>query len=82
MDGVPTSSIAEFADAILSLLASGALTVGGLLTEGAAVTNLFAGQLPLGLWEGWMGAVALYVGIYLIGYRRLYRSIRPTRRGG
>ncbi|MFB6134494.1 MAG: hypothetical protein ABEJ55_05855 [Halanaeroarchaeum sp.] len=81
MDGGPTSSIAAFAEATVSLVASGALTVGGVLTEEAAVSNVLAGHLPLGLWEGWMGAVALFVGVYLLGYRRLYRSIRTARLG-
>lgn len=81
MNGHLTSQLVTALDALASLLASGALTVAGLLAEWAGVQNLVAGQAAIGLWEVWMGGVALFVGLYLVGYGRVvprFRAIGNT----
>lgn len=64
-------SLAGLAGLVLSLLAAGILTVVGALTESAGFADLMAGQSVLGLWELGMGAIALYAGLYLLGYKRV-----------
>ncbi|MFW5918754.1 MAG: hypothetical protein ACOCSF_00980 [Halanaeroarchaeum sp.] len=76
MDGLLSSRVLEYLDAFVSLVATGAFTVAGALAESAGLQNVLAGQPAVGLWEVWMGAVALFVGIYLLGYNRLYRRYR------
>jgi hypothetical protein len=71
MNAIVTESLAELAGLLLSLVAAGLLTVVGALTESAGLANLLAGQSMLGLWELWMGAIALYAGVYLLGYKRV-----------
>jgi hypothetical protein len=67
--------VTELAGLVLSLLAAGLLTVVGALTESAGLANLLAGQSMLGLWELWMGAIALYAGVYMLGYKRLVAQV-------
>ncbi|MFC7019805.1 MULTISPECIES: hypothetical protein [Haloarcula] len=67
--------VTELADLLLSLVAAGLLTVVGALTESAGLANLLAGQSMLGLWELWMGAIALYAGVYLLGYKRIVARV-------
>jgi hypothetical protein len=67
--------VTELADVLLSLVAAGLLTVVGALTESAGLANLLAGQSMLGLWELWMGAIALYAGVYMLGYKRLVARV-------
>ncbi len=43
----------------------------GLSAEGASLSNLAVGNTVLGLWFAYMGTVALFVGVYLLGYRKL-----------
>jgi len=59
----------------LLLVAAGSVVVSGagLVMESRAVEALFGGNLPLGAWLLFMGAVALYLGVYLLGYGR-FRS--------
>ncbi|UWG46823.1 putative membrane protein [Halanaeroarchaeum sp. HSR-CO] len=81
MNGHLSSHLLAIFDAFVSLLASGALTVAGLLAEWAGVQNLVAGQAAIGLWEVWMGGVALFVGLYLVGYGRVVPRIRAVGNG-
>jgi hypothetical protein len=71
MSAIVTESVAELLGLVLSLLAAGLLTAVGALTESAGLANLLAGQSVLGLWELGMGAIALYAGVYLLGYKRV-----------
>ena len=65
---------------LLVTLAAGAaaagLTVLGFLAEQAGIQNLALGQIPLGIWEAGMGAVLLFVGVYLLGYGQFWRRIQ------
>ena len=56
---------------VTALSAAGAVafTVVGLLIERAGLDALLAGALAQGAWELWMGTLALFVGIYLLGYQ-------------
>lgn len=49
---------------LASLLVSGL----GIGIERDAVVNLLAGAPMLGLWELFMGAIAIYVGVYLLAF--------------
>lgn len=64
----------------LALLAAAALglTAIGLLGESAGVSNLLAGDLAVGLWEVFVGALALYVGLYLIGVKEFLGTLSST----
>ncbi|MFC6861958.1 hypothetical protein ACFQGE_00620 [Halomicroarcula sp. GCM10025817] len=75
MNAIVTESVAELAGLVFSLLAAGLLTVVGALIESAGLANLLAGQSTLGLWELWMGAIALYAGVYMLGYKRLVARV-------
>jgi len=52
-----------------------ALTVVGFLGERIGFTSVTGGE-TIGLWFVYMGTIALYVGLYMIGYRRLLPRIR------
>lgn len=56
--------------------ASVAATLVGVVTEGASLHALATGQTTLGLWELGMGAVALFVGLYLLGYGEALPRVR------
>lgn len=73
MDGFLSTELVAGLDALVSLLATGVFTTVGTLTEHAGLQNVLAGHAAIGVWEVWMGAVALFAGLYLLGYRRVYR---------
>lgn len=75
MNGIVTESLAELLGLLFSILAAGVLTTVGALTESAGIANLLAGHSTMGLWELWMGAIALYAGIYMLGYQRVVRQL-------
>jgi len=70
------ASLGELLGRLLAALAAGLLTVVGVLTENAAVADLLAGQSVFGLWELGMGALLLYVGVYMLGYRQVWLGLR------
>ncbi|GGO00370.1 MULTISPECIES: hypothetical protein [Haloarcula] len=78
MNGLASESLAELLGLLLSALVAGLLTVVGALTESAGLSNLLAGQSVFGLWELWMGAVLLYAGLYMLGYKRVWLGLRQT----
>ncbi|PSQ15385.1 hypothetical protein BRD00_13875 [Halobacteriales archaeon QS_8_69_26] len=55
---------------------SAGLTVVGLVTEWAAFQNALAGQTSLGIRELAVGGLLLYVGLYLVGYGKLWPQVR------
>jgi len=69
------ASLGELLGRLLAALAAGLLTVVGVLTENAAVADLLAGQSVFGLWELGMGALLLYVGVYMLGYRQVWLGL-------
>ncbi|MEF8782357.1 MAG: hypothetical protein V5A39_09825 [Haloarculaceae archaeon] len=48
----------------------GVLTTVGVISEQFALADLTSGEM-LGLWYLFMGALALYAGVYIVGYERL-----------
>lgn len=78
MNGLVSESLAELLALLLSALVAGLLTVVGALTESAGLSNLLAGQSVFGLWELWMGAVLLYAGIYMLGYKRVWTGLQQA----
>lgn len=78
MDGLLSPRVVEALDALLTLVATSAFTVGGALAESAGLQNVLTGHAAIGIWEVWMGGVALFVGLYLLGYNRLYRRYRGS----
>jgi len=65
----------ELFSRLLTAAVAGLLTVAGALTENAAIADLLAGQSTFGLWELWMGGLLLYAGVYMLGYKRLWRGL-------
>ncbi|WP_254279865.1 hypothetical protein [Haloarcula marina] len=78
MNGVLTESLGELFALAVSALLAGVLTVVGVLTESAGMANLQAGQSVFGLWELWMGAILLYAGLYMLGYKRVWTGLRQS----
>lgn len=70
--------VAELLATLLYLLLAGVFAGVGFLAESASFANITAGHGSLGLWYGYMGLVALYVGIYLIGYREVLARLRAV----
>ena len=71
-------SLVELLSLLLAAVAAGLLTVVGALTENAGIADLLAGPSVFGLWEVGMGALLLYVGIYMLGYRRVWLGLRAA----
>ena len=69
-------SLTELLSLLLRALAAGLLTVVGALTENAGIADLLADPSMFGLWEVGMGALLLYVGIYMLGYREVWLGLR------
>lgn len=66
---------AELLAWLLTALAAGALTVLGVLAEGQGLANFTAGHEMVAVWFAYMGAIALYAGVYTLGYRTLLLRI-------
>jgi hypothetical protein len=69
-------SLGELLSVLLRALAAGLLTAVGALTETAGIGDLLASPSVFGLWEVGMGALLLYVGIYMLGYREVWLGLR------
>jgi len=69
-------SLGELVSLLLRALAAALLTVVGALTENAGIADLLAEPSVFGLWEVGMGALLLYVGIYMLGYRQVWLGLR------
>lgn len=71
-------SLGELLALALTALGSGLLAIAGLAIEIAAVGNLATGHATVGLWELCFGAMILYAGVYLLGYRRVFATLRQS----
>ena len=71
--------VADLLFTLLSIAGAVVFTVVGVLVERAGVANLVGGAPGLGAWELFMGALALFVGVYLLGYRTAWPSIVGAR---
>ena len=71
--------LAELLDVVAYAAASLLLSAIGVGVEGMGIGNLVAGDPILGAWEAFMGAIAIYVGLYLLAYRELRPRIAAIR---
>ncbi|MGB9933133.1 hypothetical protein [Haloarcula amylolytica] len=69
-----SESIPELLELLLSTLLAAGLTVGGALTEQAALADLSGGISALAIWEVYIGLVLLYAG-YTLGTRRVLPAL-------
>lgn len=78
MSEVVHGTVAELLALLLSALGSGVFTLGGLLVERAGIADVLAGQSAFGIWEVYMGTLALFVGLYLLGYGTAWPRLRAV----
>lgn len=71
---VGTESVPELLELLLSTLLAAGLTVGGALTEQAALADLSGGISALAIWEVYIGLLLLYAG-YTLGSRRVLPAL-------
>lgn len=74
-----SDSFAELVAIVGSALGSAIFTSIGLLVEHSSVQNVVAGHSAVGFWEMYMGAVALFAGLYLLGYRECWPRLMNYR---
>lgn len=70
-----SESMIELLAIALSALGSAALASVGLVLEFVAVGDLATGHAAIGAWELALGALLLYAGCYLLGYRRVLSAL-------
>ncbi|PSQ21644.1 hypothetical protein BRD01_11190 [Halobacteriales archaeon QS_8_65_32] len=51
----------------------------GVAGEEASLSAFAAGETILGLWFAYIGTLALFVGVYLLGYRALFERVVRAR---
>ncbi|KAA9398850.1 hypothetical protein Har1130_11625 [Haloarcula sp. CBA1130] len=69
-----SESVPEVFELLLSTLLATGLTVGGALTEQAALADLSGGVSAFAAWEVYIGLVLLYTG-YMIASRRVLPAL-------
>lgn len=79
MTDIAYGPLGELLGFVVTAVGSAFFTVAGLLAEQAALTNLLAGQSVFGLWELYMGALALVVGVYVLGYESAWHQLQALR---
>lgn len=70
--------VVELGTILLYALLSSLLTVGGLLSELTAVSRFSTGELGLGVWLLFMGAVGIYAGVVLVGRDIVWQRLAET----
>ena len=67
---------------VLIMLASAVgatlFTIGGFLVEQAGINNVASGFTTIGLWETGIGALMLFVGVYLFGYQQCWYRLQKA----
>lgn len=76
MPELTAEAVTEVLAFVAELVAMVALSAVGLLAERAGVAHLQTGVGPVTVWFFVVGSVALYAGIYMIGYRTLLPRLR------
>lgn len=71
-----SESVVAVPEILVSLILAPVLTIAGALTEQAALADLSAGVSAFALWEVGMGLLLLYIGAYMLGYRKLLPAVR------
>ena len=64
----------------IEIVLAGILTTVGILSEQTGVASVTSGD-TLGLWYIYVGALALYGGVYLLGYQRVLPELRARLAG-
>lgn len=82
MEEVVYDSLGELLGLVGTAVVSGVVTVAGVLIERAGLAELAAGHSTIGLWEVLVGGLVLYVGLYLLGYQKVWRPLRDARATG
>ncbi|SFR92631.1 hypothetical protein SAMN05216559_1115 [Halomicrobium zhouii] len=78
MPELSPESLVELFTVAVELVAMVLLSTLGLLAERAGFAALASGFEPVSLWLVGVGAVALYAGVYMIGYQRLLGRVLTT----
>lgn len=73
--------IAEGVVVVVYTIVAAALTGVGIVVEAAGLAALTTGDLQLGVWMAYMGALALYAGIVLLGAEHLLPMLVSRWRG-
>ena len=81
MKALAFESLVDVLALIGAAIGTSVLTIAGVLTEQAGVQNVLAGDVLVGGWELWMGTLALFVGVYLLGYQQFWRRLRLASQG-
>ena len=63
----------------LSAVGAAVFTATGVVVDRAGLQALQAGSTAQGVWELWMGTLAVFIGIYMLGYRTALPSIDSLR---
>ena len=63
----------------LSAVGAVAFTAVGIFVDRSGLDLLLAGAFAQGAWELWMGTLAIFVGLYLLGYRTALPGITGLR---
>lgn len=71
--------LAELLGVLVAGVLSLSLSAVGLVAERAALQNVLTDHLIVGVWEAWIGALALFAGVYLLGYQRVWVTLRERR---
>ena len=79
MSLLAVESFSELLALVVSAVETLAVTAAGTIVEQAALQNLSSGQMVLGAWEAGMGAIALVVGVWILGYQKLWPRIAEDR---
>ncbi|SNZ14822.1 hypothetical protein SAMN06269185_2267 [Natronoarchaeum philippinense] len=67
------------AELIAYLVAATVLTGLGLAAEAASLFRLGAGETTIAVWFGFVGLLALYAGIYMLGYEKVAKTMIALR---
>ena len=75
MSDIGIDVIADVLHTVASAAGAILFTVVGAVVDGNGLRALMAGSTAQGAWELWMGTLAIFVGIYLLGYRTVLPAI-------
>ena len=64
---------------LAAVLGSVGFTAVGVLVDRAGLEALLGGAVAQGAWELWMGTLAIFVGLYLLGYRTALPALTGRR---
>jgi hypothetical protein len=71
MNGSVLDAALEALVLFVEVVLTGLMLTIGLFAEQASLANFAAGEIPVGFWLACVGTLALFAGVYLLGYRRL-----------